>query len=84
MNERCSPNLGAQLKEKTKKSREHSLVSSLQVDVVRRQVEFLHVGHRGEVEEPRGANGGERQGAHDDGVGVRGDKVAPAVEDLFQ
>ena len=62
----------------------HSFILSLQVYVVRRQVKFLHVGHRGEVEEPRGAHAGDCQGADDDSVGVRGDQVTPAVEDLFQ
>ena len=59
-------------------------MSSLEIDVVGREVELLDVGHGGEVEEPGAAGGGGDEGADDDGVGVRGDKVAPPVEHLLQ
>ena len=52
--------------------------------MVWREVELLDVGHGGEVEEPGAAGGGGDEGADDDGVGVRGDKVAPPVEHLLQ
>ena len=52
--------------------------------MVGRQVELLDVGLRREVKKSSGAQAGDRQAARDDGIGVGGDEVPPAVEDLFQ
>ena len=52
--------------------------------MVGRQVELLDVGLRREVEEAGGTQACDQQAARDDGIGVGGDEVPPAVEDLFQ